>query len=135
LPRIIVVAVSLQISINKLQGRRSKAHSETAHFFFAERLPDLAAAISAGCAIDFGPNALCGFPFLPVYFFLVEFALEFDKLAESPVLLFLSLCKRTDLNEIDGHTYKMALAAAECKPGFGPRFPHALNTCFVYESI
>lgn len=122
MPRIIAVSARLQIIVNKLQGRSSKARSQTAHFFFAKRRPDPAAAISAGCAIDAGPDALCGLPYLPVYFFLVEFALEFDKLAESPVLFFLLLCKRTDLNEIDGHTYKMALAATEYKPNFGHVF-------------
>ena len=115
---IISFFVAFQIGAGELFLRHSEPLGKPARFFITKRRPDLAAAIGTGCAIDAGPDALCRFPYLPVYSFLVEFALEFHELAKPPVLLFLSLCKRTDLNEIDGHTYKMALPAAEFKPSF-----------------
>src|SRR3954452_11161048 len=78
--------------------------------------------IGAGRAINTGPDALRGFPYLPVHFFLIELALEFQKLAEVPVLVFLLLGKQADLNEINGHSHSMAFSAPECKPDLRPVF-------------
>jgi uncharacterized Zn finger protein len=81
--------------------------------------PDLAAAIGAGRAIDAGPDALCGFPYLPVDLVLIELALEFHELAKSPVLVFLLLGKRTNLNQIDRHENSRNFYANRCNLYFG----------------
>lgn len=94
----------LQIFLDELPAPYSQAPRQPVDLLFAERWRHFAAAVGAGCAVNYGPHPLRGLKNEVVDFLWLQIALPLQELAEVPVLIFLFLGQLTNLNKIEVHT-------------------------------
>ena len=94
---------AFQVRLDKFPSLHSETVCHPVNFLFAECRGQLSTAVSAGGAVDPGPNTPSDLKDALVDLVGFQIALSLQEPAKAEILIFSLLGELTDLNEIDSH--------------------------------